>query len=188
MTDELSSIHWAARRCSKGLYKMEGFYRKSYETRELLAKERITFRLGYAFGGKRITGPYRTDCLFLGSGMHGDSPRDRLLHWRWPGNSRPSNATFLVKVKTEVRLGIKSRLGIIDLKMNDAICGPWFFPLTVPWGFCRDVLQPPEEPQRLVQTQPQPRWWWRECLWGSARVNTGYLSASGSPVQEHHYQ
>lgn len=40
--------------------------------------------------------------------------------------------TFVVKVVTAVRLGIKSRLGIIDLSINDAICGLWFFPLTVP--------------------------------------------------------
>ena len=41
--------HLATRRASKELYNMEGFYRKKGGERELLAKEKIIFRLGHLF-------------------------------------------------------------------------------------------------------------------------------------------
>lgn len=41
---------------------------------------------------------------------------------------------FLVKVKTAIRYGIKSRLGIMGFGTRDTISGQWFFSLTV-WFF-----------------------------------------------------
>ena len=39
---------------------------------------------------------------------------------------------FLAKVETAVRLGIKSRLGIMGFGISAAIWGLWFFSSTVP--------------------------------------------------------
>lgn len=99
--------------------------------KEIISKRKERIIWGQVISFLREGNFYHTDILFFLWGMEkapmagyviGVNQKIQLL----------IKITFQRQVKTAVRLGIKSRLGIIDLSMNDVICGPWFFPLTVP--------------------------------------------------------
>ena len=57
---------------------------------------------------------------------------DGLTHWQWTENSRLVNSRLkLVELKTSIRLGIKSRFGIMNFSTGDTTLGLWFFSLTM---------------------------------------------------------
>ena len=88
-------------------------------------RERVILGQDISFGGKGMQSFYHANCFFL-CGMERVHMRDYLIGTDQKISDWLIKMTFLCRVETAVRLGIKSRFGITGFSTSDAILGMVF--------------------------------------------------------------
>lgn len=130
-----AAFHLAAERALHGILQMEEFYRTEEWGQGVISKKK---KKKGSFLGQDIffqghgekQGLYHWNCLFFLWGMEWFHVTDYLTGADQKTSDWLIKILLLVKVETAIKLGIKSRFGILGFSTSDAIWGLWFLFLT----------------------------------------------------------
>ena len=127
-----AAFRLAAVRALPGILQRKNFIGQKSGARGLLAKKKGSF-LGqdiFFQGRGEKQGLYHWNCLFFLWGMEWFHVTDYLTGADQKTSDWLIKILLLVKVETAIKLGIKSRFGILGVSTSDAIWGLWFLFLT----------------------------------------------------------